>query len=73
MLISSRTELQTNQDFVDGKFDLDSLCSELRTKAKCSESGMTIPKEHVDAALRKLGEKTKSQDQSALIFEQDSW
>lgn len=68
-----RTELQTNKDFVDGKFDLDSLCQELRTKAKCSESGMTIPKEHVDAALRRLGQKQESRDQSALMFEQDSW
>jgi len=67
------TELQTNQDFVDGKFDLDGLCQELRTKAKCSESGMTIPKEHVDAALRRLGQKEKSREQSALMFEQDSW
>jgi AP-1-like factor len=55
--ISRRTQLQNNPDFQDGKFDLDQLCSELRTKAKCSETGMMVPKEHVDKALAKLGSK----------------
>jgi AP-1-like factor len=52
--------LQNNPDFQDGKFDLDQLCSELRTKAKCSETGMMVPKEHVDKALAKLGSKDTS-------------
>jgi AP-1-like factor len=49
-----RSQLQSNQDFKDGKFDLDNLCAELRAKAKCSESGVTVPSEYVDAAFKKL-------------------
>lgn len=49
-----RSQLQSNQDFQDGKFDLDNLCAELRAKAKCSESGVTVPSEYVDAAFKKL-------------------
>jgi len=48
------SQLQSNQDFKDGKFDLDNLCAELRAKAKCSESGVTVPSEYVDAAFKKL-------------------
>jgi AP-1-like factor len=51
---TSRSQLQSNQDFKDGKFDLDNLCAELRAKAKCSESGVTVPSEYVDAAFKKL-------------------
>ncbi|KAI5199926.1 PAP1-domain-containing protein [Aureobasidium subglaciale] len=50
----SRSQLQSNQDFKDGKFDLDNLCAELRAKAKCSESGVTVRSEYVDAAFKKL-------------------
>lgn len=49
------SQLQKNHDFQDGKFDLDGLCAELRAKAKCSESGVTVPAEQVDAAFKKLG------------------
>jgi AP-1-like factor len=49
-----RSQLQSNQDFKEGKFDLDNLCAELRAKAKCSESGVTVPSEYVDAAFKKL-------------------
>ncbi|KAI5257439.1 PAP1-domain-containing protein [Aureobasidium subglaciale] len=49
-----RSQLQSNQDFKDGKFDLDNLCAELRAKAKCSESGVTVRSEYVDAAFKKL-------------------
>ncbi|KAG9675339.1 PAP1-domain-containing protein, partial [Aureobasidium melanogenum] len=48
------SQLQSNQDFKEGKFDLDNLCAELRAKAKCSESGVTVPSEYVDAAFKKL-------------------
>ncbi|KAG9846417.1 hypothetical protein KCU98_g7182, partial [Aureobasidium melanogenum] len=51
---SPRSQLQSNQDFKEGKFDLDNLCAELRAKAKCSESGVTVPSEYVDAAFKKL-------------------
>lgn len=55
--VSSRSQLQQNRDYQDGKFDLDGLCSELRAKAKCSESGVTVPSEYVDAAFKKLSGK----------------
>lgn len=33
---------------------MDSLCSELSAKAKCTETGVAVPKEAVEAALWKL-------------------
>ncbi|CAK4033834.1 bZIP transcription factor [Lecanosticta acicola] len=69
-------QLQSNPDFQEGKFDLDSLCSELRKKARCSESGVMVDQNHVDAALRTLGkkdEKGKPHNVPALMFEQNSW
>ncbi|KAI4721248.1 PAP1-domain-containing protein [Aureobasidium sp. EXF-10727] len=54
-----RSQLQSNQDFKEGKFDLDNLCAELRAKAKCSESGVTVPSEYVDAAFKKLSGDNK--------------
>lgn len=76
--------MQSNPDFQDGKFDLDGLCSELRAKARCSESGVMVDQDHVDKALKKLG-KTHEENQrdnlgppedegkGHLLFEQDSW
>ncbi|GAB7329190.1 hypothetical protein MBLNU13_g01009t1 [Cladosporium sp. NU13] len=78
------TQLQSNPDFQDGKFDLDGLCSELRAKARCSESGVMVDQDHVDKALKKLG-KSKAENErdnagppepegkGHLMFEQDSW
>lgn len=69
-------QLQSNPDFQEGKFDLDGLCSELRAKARCSESGVMVDQDHVDAALRKLGKKSdtgKAPDMPSLMFEQESW
>ena len=72
-----RNQLQSNPDFQEGKFDLDGLCSELRAKARCSESGVMVDQDHVDAALRKLGKKDDSgkviEGSNGLMFEQDSW
>ncbi|CAK1354275.1 unnamed protein product [Cercospora beticola] len=70
------TQLQSNPDFQEGKFDLDGLCSELRVKAKCSENGVMVDQEHVNAALKKLGKKDeagKPYGPPSLLFEQDSW
>lgn len=66
-----RHQLQSNADFQKGTFDLDSLCSELKTKAHCSESGVMVDQDHVDAALRKLGSKETKPPH--LMFEQESW
>lgn len=73
---ANRTQLQSNPDFQEGKFDLDGLCSELRVKAKCSENGVMVDQEHVNAALKKLGKKDeagKPYGPPSLLFEQDSW
>lgn len=72
-----RNQLQSNPDFQDGKFDLDNLCSELRSKARCSESGVMVDQDHVDKALKKLSNKDKTKPSNAnmptLMFEQESW
>jgi AP-1-like factor len=43
--------LQTMEKFQNGEVDVDNLCSELRTKARCSESGVVINKKDVDAIM----------------------
>lgn len=74
-----RNQLQSNPDFQDGKFDLDNLCSELRSKARCSESGVMVDQEHVNKALKKLSSKPDGKDalppagMPTLMFEQESW
>jgi len=79
-----RNQLQSNPDFQDGKFDLDGLCSELRAKARCSESGVMVDQDHVDKALKKLGKTAaenardqsgppEKEDQAHLMFEAESW
>jgi len=70
-------QLQSCPDFQEGKFDLDSLCAELRTKATCSESGLMVEKDHVDRALRRLGSKDDTgklnTGSAGLMFEASSW
>jgi len=39
--------------FQNGELDMDNLCSELRTKAKCSESGAVIGERDVDEILKR--------------------
>jgi AP-1-like factor len=79
-----RTQLQSNPDFQDGKFDLDGLCAELRAKARCSESGVMVDQDHVDKALKKLSKSREEVEREGLgppepegkgqlLFEQDSW
>lgn len=69
-LTKNRNQLQTNPDFQNGKFDLDGLCSELRKKAKCSESGVVVPESYVEEAFNKLGSQKKDEF-AGLTFEQD--
>jgi len=47
-------KLQERPDFKDGSLDIDGLCSELRTKARCSETGVVIDQKDVDYALQRL-------------------
>ncbi|KAK3115316.1 DNA-binding transcription factor yap1 [Teratosphaeriaceae sp. CCFEE 6253] len=67
-------QLQSNPDFQAGTFDLDSLCSELRAKARCSESGVMVSQDHVDAALKKLAAPgLGAEEMPPLLFEEESW
>lgn len=51
-------KIQQRPDFKD--LDIDSLCTELRKKAKCSESGVVIDQHDVDAALQRLPSPSSS-------------
>ena len=47
-------KLSSRADFKDGTIDIDNLCSELRAKARCSESGVVVDHKDVEAALKRL-------------------
>jgi len=53
-------KIQDRPDFKDGTLDIDSLCTELRQKAKCSENGVVIDQKDVDAALHRIPPSTNS-------------
>ncbi|KAF2830672.1 PAP1-domain-containing protein [Ophiobolus disseminans] len=53
-LIPGRDKLSSRPDFKDGTIDIDNLCSELRAKARCSESGVVVDHKDVEAALKRL-------------------
>lgn len=44
----SRDRLQSMDKFRNGEIDVDNLCSELRTKARCSEGGVVVNQRDVD-------------------------
>lgn len=47
-LTLSRDRLQSMDRFRNGEIDVDNLCSELRTKARCSEGGVVVDKQDVE-------------------------
>jgi AP-1-like transcription factor len=49
-----RDKLAQHPEFKEGNIDIDSLCTELRSKARCSESGVVVDNKDVDAALKRL-------------------
>lgn len=63
-------QLQANKDFQDGKFDLDNLCTELRSKAKCSESGMAVPATEVEKTIKKLSGPSAKDAGHNLIWDE---
>lgn len=65
MLISDRKQIQDCPKFGSGDLDIDSLCSELTAKATCTETGMAIPREHVEAALWRLAGEPRAPTQKA--------
>lgn len=54
LLTLHRDKLSSRPDFKDGTIDIDNLCSELRAKARCSESGVVVDHKDVEAALKRL-------------------
>ncbi|KAF2193517.1 PAP1-domain-containing protein [Zopfia rhizophila CBS 207.26] len=52
-------KLSNRADFKDGTIDIDNLCSELRAKARCSESGVVVDHKDVEAALQRLPKDQK--------------
>jgi AP-1-like factor len=59
-LIASRDKLANRPDFKDGTIDIDNLCSELRAKARCSESGVVVDHKDVEAALKRLPKEQRA-------------
>lgn len=65
----SRAQLKNCPKFQQGDIDMDNLCSELQTKATCTESGASITKDEWQKALWKIagvggaeaGDKTQTQ------------
>lgn len=49
-----RDQLQKNPLYQNGELDVDSLCAELRTKVKCSETGLVLNQSEVDDVLRRI-------------------
>ncbi|KKZ63319.1 hypothetical protein EMCG_02320 [[Emmonsia] crescens] len=43
--------LQSMEKFRNGEIDVDNLCSELRTKARCSEGGVVVKQDDVEAIM----------------------
>lgn len=46
--ITFRDRLQSLEKFRNGEIDVDNLCTELRTKARCSEGGVVVDQKDVD-------------------------
>lgn len=40
--------------FQNGEIDVDNLCTELRTKARCSRTGVVIDQKDVDDIVKKV-------------------
>ena len=59
-LTHSRDKLSSRSDFKDGTIDIDNLCSELRAKARCSESGVVVDHKDVEAALKRLPKEQRA-------------
>jgi len=53
-------KLANRPEFKDGSIDIDNLCSELRAKARCSESGVVVDHKDVEAALQRLPESQRT-------------
>jgi AP-1-like factor len=52
--LSFRDRLQSMEKFRNGEIDVDSLCTELRTKARCSEGGVVVNKRDVEDIMGRV-------------------
>lgn len=57
---SRRDRLQSMEKFRNGEIDIDSLCTELRTKARCSEGGVVVFRKDVDDIVGRAGNEMQS-------------
>ena len=64
-LTMCRDKLSSRNDFKDGTIDIDNLCSELRAKARCSESGVVVDHKDVEEALKRLPKDQQQQQQQS--------
>ena len=60
-----RDRVQSSEKVLNGEFDMDDLCSQLKSKAKCSGSGAMIEQKEVD---RILGPASKDQSDPFRMF-----
>ncbi|KAH8703094.1 transcription factor PAP1-domain-containing protein [Talaromyces proteolyticus] len=56
--------LQSMEKFRNGEIDVDSLCTELRTKARCSEGGVVVNKRDVDDIMGRVDTPNTTPTQS---------
>ncbi|KAF8448565.1 hypothetical protein BGX38DRAFT_578093 [Terfezia claveryi] len=54
-----RDRISAHPKFASGELDIDNLCSELRSKAKCSETGVVVGQKDVEEVLSKAGLKPR--------------
>lgn len=65
VLFGSRRRIQQTESFQSGQADMDDLCSQLTSKAKCSGKGAVIDEKEVD---RILGPKATGVPDSKGMF-----
>ena len=65
LTITNRKQLQDDPKFKSGNVDIDALCAELSAKAKCTETGVRVPKGAVEEALRNLAGNSSDSKQQA--------
>lgn len=54
LLTVRRDRLQSMEKFRNGEIDVDSLCTELRTKARCSEGGVVVNEKDVEDIMGRV-------------------
>lgn len=52
--------ISAHPKFASGELDMDTLCTELRSKAKCSETGVVVGQKDVEEVLSKAGLKPET-------------